>query len=63
MSKYRNPISEPRMVTIPVWEYARLVSKSAILETVLHMLDDDNGVYIEPVLKSVNNMSKMEADE
>lgn len=39
---YQNPISEPTMVTIPVWEYARLVSKSNTLDILRLMAENDD---------------------
>lgn len=37
MSKYKNPINTPKTVTIPCWEYARLIQKSTQLDVIKRM--------------------------
>ena len=43
--KYKNPISKPGTVTVPIWEYRVLVEKAAALD-LAHGLLTSNASYV-----------------
>ena len=59
---YQNPISEPTMVTIPVWEYARLVSKSNTLD-ILRLMAENGASYDAGKLLDILYKQEEEADD
>ena len=61
MSKYQNPISKPEMVTIPRWEYARLVADRNTLSILRLMVENDKAYEATHLMKlMINNENKME---
>lgn len=59
---YQNPINKPEMVTIPVWEYAELVSKSNTLD-ILRLMAENNDSYGAGKLLDVIYKQEEEAEE
>ncbi len=51
MSKYQNPINKPEMVTLPRWEYARLVAAKTKLDAVEKIVNGMESYGIKDVLK------------
>lgn len=61
MSKYQNPISKPEMVTIPRWEYARLVADRNTLSILRLMVENDKSYEATHLMKlMIDNETKME---
>lgn len=61
MSKYQNPISKPEMVTIPRWEYARLVADRNTLSILRLMVENDKAYEATNLMKlMIDNENKME---
>ena len=59
MSKYQNPINKPENVTLPRWEYARLVTAKAKLDAVEKIVNGlDYGM--NDVLKLLLTEDKLE---
>ena len=44
MGKYNNPIAKPETVTLPRWEYARLIECKTILATLRLMVENEKKV-------------------
>ena len=53
MSKYKNPIDKPDTVTIPRWEYARLLVKATNLLIIEKMVKELPSYSWENVMKLV----------
>ena len=51
MSKYQNPINKPEMVTLPRWEYARLVAAKTKLDAVEKIVNGMESYGMKDVLK------------
>jgi hypothetical protein len=61
MSKYQNPINKPEMVTLPRWEYARLLEAKTILSVLRLQVENDKGYDATTLLKLiVENEKKLE---
>lgn len=61
MGKYQNPINKPEKVTLPRWEYARLLESRTILATLRLMVENDKGYDALTLMKlMVENEKKME---
>lgn len=60
MGKYNNPISRPETVTLPRWEYARLLESKTILATLRLMVENDKGYDALTLMKlMVENEKKV----
>lgn len=51
MGKYQNPIIKPEMVTLPRWEYARLVAAKTKLDAVDKIVNGMESYGMKDVLK------------
>lgn len=51
MGKYQNPINKPEMVTLPRWEYARLVAAKTKLDAVEKIVNGMESYSMKDVLK------------
>ena len=51
MGKYQNPIKKPEMVTLPRWEYARLVAAKTKLDAVEKIVNGMESYGMKDVLK------------
>lgn len=51
MSKYQNPINKPEMVTIPRWEYARLIEAKTTLSILRLQVENDKGYDATTLMK------------
>lgn len=51
MSKYQNPINKPEKVTLPRWEYARLVAAKTKLDAVEKIVNGMESYAMKDVLK------------
>ena len=61
MSKYQNPLNKPEMVTLPRWEYARLLEAKTILATLRLLVEADKTYDATSLLKlMIENEKKME---
>lgn len=61
MGKYQNPVSKPEMVTIPRWEYARLVADRNTLSILRLMVENDKSYEATHLMKlMIENETKME---
>lgn len=61
MSKYQNPISKPEMVTIPRWEYARLIEAKTTLAILRLQVENDKGYDATTLMKlMIENEMKLE---
>ncbi len=61
MSKYNNPIGKPEMVTIPRWEYARLVADRNTLSLLRLLVENDKGYDATALMKlMIENENKLE---
>jgi hypothetical protein len=61
MGKYQNPISKPEMVTLPRWEYARLVANRNTLSILRLMVENDKSYEATHLMKlMIENENKME---
>lgn len=62
MSKYKSPINKPEMVSLPRWEYARLIAQSNTLAILRTMVENDKG-YDEIALFKMLIEKEKEAGE
>ena len=62
MSKYNNPIGKPEMVTIPRWEYARLVNSKTLFDVMLLMVDADKTYDATSLLKLLVENEKKQGE-
>lgn len=62
MSKYQNPINKPEMVTIPRWEYARLVNSKTLFDVMLLMVDADKAYDATSLLKLLVENEKKQGE-
>lgn len=62
MSKYKSPIGKPEMVSLPRWEYARLIAQSNTLAILRTMVENDKG-YDEIALFKMLIEKEKEAGE
>lgn len=61
MSKYQNPINKPEMVTIPRWEYARLIEAKTTLSILRLQVENDKGYDATTLMKlMIDSENKME---
>lgn len=61
MSKYQNPISKAEMVTLPRWEYARLVADRNTLSILRLLVENDKGYDATTLMKlMIENEKKLE---
>ena len=61
MSKYNNPIGKPEMVTIPRWEYARLIEAKTTLSLLRLQVENDKGYDATALMKlMIENEKKLE---
>lgn len=61
MGKYNNPISRPETVTLPRWEYARLLESKTILATLRLLVENDKGYDALTLMKlMVENENNLE---
>lgn len=61
MSKYQNPIGKPEMVTIPRWEYARLIEAKTTLSLLRLQVENDKGYDATTLMKlMIENEMKLE---
>ncbi len=61
MSKYQNPINKPEMVTIPRWEYARLIEAKTTLSLLRLQVENDKGYDATTLMKlMIENEMKLE---
>ncbi len=61
MSKYQNPIKKPEMVTIPRWEYARLIEAKTTLSLLRLQVENDKGYDATTLMKlMIENEMKLE---
>lgn len=61
MSKYNNPIGKPEMVTIPRWEYARLIEAKTTLSILRLQVENDKGYDATTLMKlMIENEMKLE---
>ena len=61
MSKYNNPIGKPEMVTIPRWEYARLIEAKTTLSILQLQVENDKGYDATTLMKlMIENEKKLE---
>lgn len=61
MSKYQNPISKTEMVTLPRWEYARLVADRNTFNILRLLVENDKSYDATTLLKlMIDNENKME---
>lgn len=60
MGKYNNPISRPETVTLPRWEYARLLESRTILATLRLMVENDKGYDALTLMKLMVENKKKE---
>lgn len=61
MSKYQNPINKPEMVTIPRWEYARLIEAKTTLSILRLQVENDKGYDATTLMKlMIENEMKLE---
>jgi hypothetical protein len=61
MGKYNNPIGKPEMVTIPRWEYARLIEAKTTLSLLRLQVENDKGYDATTLLKlMIDSENKME---
>ena len=61
MSKYQNPISKAEMVTIPRWEYARLIEAKTTLSLLRLQVENDKGYDATTLMKlMIENEMKLE---
>jgi hypothetical protein len=60
MSKYQNPINKPETVTLPRWEYARLLESRTILATLRLMVENDKGYDALTLMKLMVENEKKE---
>ncbi len=61
MGKYQNPIKKPEMVTIPRWEYARLVADRNTLSILRLLVENDKSYDATTLMKlMIENEKKME---
>ena len=51
MGKYNNPIGKPEMVTIPRWEYARLIEAKTTLSILRLLVDNDKSYDATTLMK------------
>lgn len=56
--QYQNPINKPEMVTIPVREYAELVSKSNTLDILRTMTENDDSYGAGKLLDTLYKQDK-----
>ena len=61
MSKYNNPIGKPEMVTLPRWEYARLIEAKTTLSLLRLQVENDKGYDATALMKlMIENEKKLE---
>lgn len=61
MGKYQNPINKPEMVTIPRWEYARLIEAKTTLSILRLQVENDKGYDATTLMKlMIENEMKLE---
>lgn len=61
MGKYNNPIGKPEMVTIPRWEYARLIEAKTTLSLLRLQVENDKGYDATALMKlMIENEKKLE---
>lgn len=60
MGKYNNPISRPETVTLPRWEYARLLENKTILATLRLLVENDKGYDALTLMKLMVENEKKE---
>lgn len=60
MSKYQNPINKPETVTLPRWEYARLLGSRTILATLRLLVENDKGYDALTLMKLMVENEKKE---
>lgn len=60
MSKYQNPINKPETVTLPRWEYARLLESRTILATLRLLVENDKGYDALTLMKLMVENEKKE---
>ena len=61
MSKYQNPINKPEMVTLPRWEYARLVADRNTLSILRLLVEKDKSYDATTLMKlMIDSENKME---
>lgn len=61
MGKYQNPISKPETVTLPRWEYARLIADRNTLAILRLLVDNDKSYDATSLMKlMIDNEHKME---
>ena len=58
MGKYNNPISRPETVTLPRWEYARLLESRTILATLRLLVENDKGYDALTLMKLMEDSEK-----
>ena len=62
MSKYKNPIVKVEMVTLPRWEYAKLVDTFARYEVVGNIVNGLDEYKVRDVLKVLFGEGKEDAE-
>jgi hypothetical protein len=60
MGKYNNPIAKPETVTLPRWEYARLLESRTILATLRLLVENDKGYDALTLMKLMVENEKKE---
>lgn len=60
MGKYNNPIRRPETVTLPRWEYARLLESRTILAMLRLLVENDKGYDALTLMKLMVENEKKE---
>lgn len=60
MGKYQNPIAKPETVTLPRWEYARLIAAKTKLDAVEKIVNGMESYFMKDVLKLLLTEEQME---